>query len=519
MDSLYKRFGSIVKGVLNGFDRIVFKGYIRPLMYPEGASSFLQSRKILNKDFKPWMQNQTGRIVADAELLSQAERGQTVAPFRSAEGRKDEVVRARHEELELADGLIGVWWAMESCSTFKARFAPGQSKPAIRREQSKCKHLYTYLNHAEYGLMHIRLQTWFPFGIQVAMNGREWLARSLEQNGTQFDRHRNKFLHIDDMAAAQCCLDAQLDVDWVRLLNDFLPIVFPAMKDILGPNLSYYWTLWQSEWATDYLFESPQALAPIAEQLLRHALITGTGDRVLRYLDRPFTKAGEPYASNPYDVSSRQLTFQDGIRVRHWVGSNSAKAYTEQNNLRLETTVNHPGMFKVFRHKEGAAADAPKERLPLRKSVADIPLRAAISQQVNDRLGDQLATCSLQTSFSDTVAGITRRTTRKGRKVRALDPVGKDRELLLAIADPAFTLMGVTNRSLREKLKSTIKGMTDKQAAAKASRLLRLLRDHQLIAKFPKQKRYRVTVKGMSISTAVAALLNASPQQLMENAA
>jgi len=39
MFDLIKRFGGLVKGYITGFDRIVFKGMILPLMFAEGAIS------------------------------------------------------------------------------------------------------------------------------------------------------------------------------------------------------------------------------------------------------------------------------------------------------------------------------------------------------------------------------------------------------------------------------------------------------------------------------------------------
>jgi len=40
------------------------------------------------------------------------------------------------------------------------------------------------------------------------------------------------------------------------------------------------------------------------------------------------------------------------MRIRHWVDKNSVKLYNEQNVIRVETTINDPGKFKVFRHKQ-----------------------------------------------------------------------------------------------------------------------------------------------------------------------
>jgi len=164
--------------------------------------------------------------------------------------------------------------------------------------------------------MNIRLQTWFPYHIQVCLNGREWLRRTLDGEGIEFLAKGNKFLHIADYNKAQRLLDEQLDVRFTELLNGFLPTVFPMMQEILGPHLSYYWTMWQSEWATDLIFASPDKVNSIMDPLLRQAHINGTSVRILRYLDRPVTKAGKPYGGSTDEVLTRVTVFNDGIRVR-----------------------------------------------------------------------------------------------------------------------------------------------------------------------------------------------------------
>jgi hypothetical protein len=193
--------------------------------------------------------------------------------------------------------------------------------------------------------------------------------------------------------------DGQLDTRFAELLNRFLPVVFPMMSDILGPHLSYYWTLWQSEWATDFIFDSPASLNPLMGSLLRHAHVSGTSSRVLRYLDRPLTKAGKPYANSTGDVITRVGDFNDGIRLRHWVDKNSVKLYNEQNVLRLETTINDPCKFMVYRHKQGQSPDKPKQRLPLRKGVMDIPLRAKISQPDFDSVFEEVLLLRMVSRF------------------------------------------------------------------------------------------------------------------------
>lgn len=521
MNLFVAKFRDVIKGVMSGFDRIVFKGTILPLSFADGAMSFFASRGIRNKDFKAWAMAQTEQVVTGAQSFARSRGVDRIEPIVFSALRKEEIAHKRQQERGIDSGLIGVWSATESCWSYKACYSAQRGHPALRRNWTKCKHLYFYFDHEQYGFMNIRLQTWFPYHIQICLNGREWLRRSLEQAGRDFIARGNKFLHIDDYAFAQQQLDLQLDTRWESMLTGFLADVFAAKEAILGPHLSYYWTLWQSEWATDLIYPSPKDIAPISDSLLRHAFMTGTGDRVLRYLDRPLKLDGTPRADMNHDVLSRLLNFQDGLRVRHWVDGNSVKCYNERNVLRVETTMNQPDMFRVHRHAQGQPHSEPKRLLPLRKGVADTVLRTQVSQEVNDRFLDNLATAQCETPLDQLFDGIVKPFTKNGRRVRALDPTGKDRALLQALRDPQFLISGLSNKALRQVLrsKSGYKHMNDKQRSAKLSRQLRLLRDHGLIRKIPRRRKYMITQKGRETTMALDALLAASTKQLMDIAA
>jgi hypothetical protein len=521
MELFVAKFRDVIKGVITGFDRIVFKGTVLPLAYAKGAMSFCATHGVLNKDFKRWAIEQTRQVVVAAERYAREQTGRGIEAIRSSKIRKERIAHTRQHELGIQSGLIGVWSATESCWSYRAQYSEKMGHPLLRKEPMKCKHLYFYLDHPRYGFMNIRLQTWFPYHIQIALNGREWLRRSLEKTGRDFVARGNKFVHIDDYAQAQRLLDRQLDTRWKPMLEGFAAAAFPAQETILGPHLSYYWTLWESEWATDFIFQSPRDIAPLADSLLRHAFMTGTGERVLRYLDRPLKNDGTPRADMNHEVTSRLLDFHDGVRVRHWVDDNSVKGYNELNVFRAEMTMNDPAMFHVHRHTQGQAHSDPKRQLPLRKGVADIVLRTRVSQDANNRFLDNLAAAQCDTPVRAILDEVVKAFTKEGRRVRALDPTGKDRALLQALADPQWCIAGLCNKDLREKLcdKTGYRGLTEKQLSAKMSRQLRLLRDHGLIRKLPRQKRYLVTHKGHELTTALNALLAASTKQLMDIAA
>ena len=520
MNQLIKNLGDAIVGVSSGFDRLVFQGMIRPIMYPEGAMSFFQRRRILFKDAKRWVVEQTKGLVNAVEQWSMRECGEGIMYLPSTNIRKEAEARRRQKDKNVTVGPIGVWSCVEAGGSF--RLVPAKGAPRLRYVQTRCKHLYTYLDHPDYGFMSIRMQTWFPYRIQIAVNGREWLGRQLEKAGVDFTRVGNKIHEVSDFSAMQPLLDQQLRTDWCSMLDSFVPIAFPTIRSALDNELLHYsWNVWQSEWASDLLFKSRADLDEIMDAVVRHAFIGGHPERLLRYFDRPTRNDGQVRSNSRRPLKTTITDFDGGHRVRHWLESNSVKLYNEGNVLRIETTVNDPYAFRAYRRKQGAPKDAAKKLLPLRKGVADNTLRALVSQSVNNRFADHLATMQSDTPLRDILHNVTARKRKRGRSVRALDPFTKDASLLTAIADPRFTVNGFRNKDLRLLLAdhSAFVGKNDKQRSAKVTRLLRLLRDHGVIRRLPKSRRYQLTANGRQLTTALLAALASSTEELTRIAA
>ena len=519
MKQLIKAFGDRIVGVSSGFDRLMFQGMIRPLMYPEGAMGFFDRRRILFKDAKSWVLEQTERLVSSVEEWSKRECGEGIAYLPSTKIRKEAVARLRQQDKNITVGPIGVWSCVEGGGSY--RLVPAEGAPRLRYVQTRCKHLYIYLDHPDYGFMSVRVQTWFPYRIQIALNGREWLARQLEKAGIGFERLGNKILRVDDFNAMQPLLDHQLTTDWCSLLDSFVPIAFPTISTALGTDLSYTWNVWQSEWASDFLFKSKDDLDDVMNAVVRHAFIGAHPERLLRYFGRTVRKDGQPMRSFNGSLKTTIVDFNEGYRIRHWHGANSVKAYNEANNFRLETTMNDPYAFQVYRRKQGEGKDTPKKLRPLRKGVADTVLRARVSQEANDRFAEHIATMRSSASLQTILEHVTKRKRKRGRSVRALEPTGKDLALLKAIADPRFAISGFRNKDIRLLLADDPRyiGKTAKQRSGMTTRSLRLLRDHGVIRRLPKARRYMLTARGRELVTTLQAALAASVEELAKIAA
>ena len=520
MDTLLNRLGDAVKGVISGFDRIVFKGMLMPLMYLAGMQYFLRSQQVLNKDFKTYAITQSQAIIETAETFSQKETGRQIIYIPSSNTRKETLAHDLQKETGVKEGLIGIWSCVESCSTYSSTFNSEAKYPILQPKRSRCKHLYFYFDDPIYGFMSIRLQTWAPYEIQIALNGREWLRRSLDTAGCEYIISGNKFLHIDDYDLAQKILDAQLKADYKEILNGFLPTVFPMMSEIV-PGMSYYWTLWQSEIAKDYIFQDTNSVQPLMRDFLRHALITGSGDRILQYFGSPVKANGQPHPNSKPEILSRVNLWYNGLRVRHWNGKNSVKFYNEHNILRFEMTMNEPKKYKVVRHAQKQDKSEPKKLMPIRKGIADIAARAEVSSEIVNRFTEHMASVKETTRLEELLAPISAPVIREDKRSRALDAFGKDLPILRAIADPAFDVFAVTNKELQKMLKDTpwAKGMSDKQLSGRISRHLALLCQHGIITKLPNQRKYVLTDKGHKITSAISVAMASSVSDLLDLAA
>ena len=212
----------------------MFKGALKPLCYAAGMQIYLSRNGVLNKEYREWVSAKSAAIIADAEEYTSNLCGTDIQYLASCHIRKEAMAHEQQKKSGTQSGLIGTWSCVESCNTFKAVYDKMAGLPQIRYEASRCKHLYFYYDHEDFGFMSIRLQTWAPYEIQIALNGRQWLKRMLEKAGGKYILEGNKFLDIEDYELAQCLLDRQLSTRWTDTLSGFLPAVFPSMQALLG---------------------------------------------------------------------------------------------------------------------------------------------------------------------------------------------------------------------------------------------------------------------------------------------
>ncbi len=155
------------------FDRLLFKG-CRPISHPASMERWLASRGLLLKDFKRFVTTQSEKLRLHAQRLAQ-QAGHPYLYLRRPI-RKDDEARRIAERDGLSEGLSCVFAILEQAQSFQLRY--GEGKPQLIATQPRCFCFYFYYLDRDFGLMRVRLQTWFPFTVQIYSNGHSWLEHA-----------------------------------------------------------------------------------------------------------------------------------------------------------------------------------------------------------------------------------------------------------------------------------------------------------------------------------------------------
>jgi len=516
VESFLAKHGGKILGVLECFDRLILRGHL-PMAAPGYFSTWLYSKKIaLNlqsppegwwnfKEAAPWFAE---KLKAHAKELA-AQAGRPYIHLSSHE-RMEDNARALADKDGIGDGLVCAYGTMETCRTFRVRFDPAGPKPGV--DLRVCLVIYFYWLDREFGLMHLKIQTWFPFTVQVYVNGHEWLARKLQARGIGFRKADNALVWLADAPRAQELARGFARRDWPKLLACWARRINPLLADWLAGQ-NYYWVIDQAEFSTDVLFTDPGALETLRPRLYEHAALCFGAERVMTFLGRKYRQTFQG------DIKTIWQRRQPGAAVKHWIKRNALKMYDKDGRvLRIETVINDPKEFFVHRCRDKQDGTQEVGWFPMSKGVANLYRYAQVSQRANARYLEAL------TVVDDLGVGqreLERRCAPvryQGRMRRALQPLGRDDQALFqATLRGEYALRGFRNGELAQQLfgvRPSDPGER-RRRCGRVSRRISLLRAHGLVAKIPRSRRYHVTASGQRfMSTAIHLRAKLFPKEL-----
>src|SRR3954447_18250164 len=423
------KFATSIVAVLCCFDRVIFKGHL-----PFGSDAHLNRfvdrvLKMPRKDFLPFVQRQSDELVAHAKALAE----QHGAPYLYLQGRqrKEELVRQTIRDRHLSEGLVCVLCCQETCRTVKLLY--GQGRPRLTFTWRPQRVLYGYWLDPEFGLIYVRLQSWFPFTCQVYVNGHDWLARQLHQQGQGFVQQDNAFTQLDDPARAQQLAERFQRLPWVKLLDGGARQLNPLLGQDWLRGQGYYWVIDQAEYSTDVLFRNRQDLAGLYPRLLDHACVNFSAQDILTFLGRRL----HPRFDGEVLTDCKKDRWP-GARIKHRVKNNWLKMYDKFGQvLRIETVINNPREFKVRRRRQRQGR-WQVVWCPMNKGVANFYHYRRVAAAANDRYLEALAVVDDPAPDYRRVETLARPTVQAGRSYAGFNPARQeDVRLFQAVLDGA----------------------------------------------------------------------------------
>jgi len=438
-------------------------------------------------DFTKFSQPLTERVRSNAEQIAKDNDIEIEFIRKTQAFRKDDRIKEIIKKTGRTEGLVHIFSAMETCNTYKPWHDKTANKTSFKYETSKCLHYYFYFIDRELGLCYLRVPTWCPFRLQFYMNGHNLLAGKLDKKGIEYEMLDNAFIHISDCETAQKLSDRINPEGLHKVLDIFAERYCPIAKEF---NMGYAWTIMQIECATDIVFKKQEYLQPMYDEIIRTAIHTVRPDNIATFLGQRITYNCKKEAGNNFN--QRIL----GTRIKHHMGDVSIKMYDKFGLvLRIESTCNDVGEFRVRRevsHRDGTVTE---EKAPMRKSIYSLYQLFTIMKAANYRYLEFISTFDDHSDGQRNLTQTTKPTQENGRSYRGFNFFNPDDLKILETIDRGeFNIHGLQNKDIRH--------FTNNISPSAMSRIFKRLRLHGLIEKIDGTYRYFLTVLGKSVVVA-----------------
>lgn len=492
VSSFVTKFASLIVCTLHCFDRVIFKGHLA-LAAPAELERFVDwVLKVRRCHFINVVAPQYAEsLVKHAQEMAR-QAGRTYL-YRTGSFQKEPWAERLLREQRIEQGLVGILCTQETCNSFA--LIPGEQRPVFVSRPRQQRVLYYYFLDPQLGLIHVRLQTWAPFTLQVYTNGHHWLTQQLVRLRLGFVSQDKAFTQLDEPAQAQRQADRFAKLDWPLILGRYARQVNPLLKKELK-RYRVRWVVDQAEFATDLLFRSPAALAGLYQKLIQFATVTFTPKNILGFLGRKWDRrfAGDVQT----EVKTDRVL---GTRIKHRMTRNWLKMYDKfggapSGSLRVETVINRPQEFSVYRtryHRDGQTSTG---YFPMNKDTGSLLHYQEQALACNRRYLDALAVVNDPAPAYQELRQLTEPKVVAGRSFAGFNPARReDARLFAAVLDGDHIARGFRNKDLRAALFGPDAKPASRQSAA-VGRLLKRLHARHLVAKIPRTRRWRTTESG-----------------------
>ena len=482
---LSEKFHDQLDGVLNCYDRIVLTGSLHPFCYAQGMTHYLYEHQVRIFDYARFAEPLSEQIRENTERLAQ-EHGLEIEYIRKKNFRKEDRIQAILKTRGTQPGLVHIFSALEPCDTYKPWHDKQTHHTYLRRDTGKCLHYYFYFIDPDLGLCYVRVATWCPFRLQFYFNGHAWLAAQLRQKGMDFDLLDNAFTHIADYAVANQLVEQFDPTQLHKSLDAFAHQFCPVIQSL---NLSYQWSIYQAEYATDLVFKRQSDLQAFYPHLVEILIHTVKPADIATFLGQKLHGNYRGEMGNRFNV--RWL----GTRLKHVRAPISLKVYDKFGLiLRIEVTVNDVTFFQQYRQVHHRNGETETKYAPMKKTLYSLAPLAEQLRAANRRYLEFLSAIATPEVGVQRLNRLTQTQVEHEHRYKGFNLLAEtDAAVLRLLLRGEFAISGLTARAIRVLLSDKTRGQI--------SRLLKRLRVHGLLRKVGRRYKYYLTEFGREVAT------------------
>jgi hypothetical protein len=484
---LTERYSDKISGVISCFDRVIIQGTLPDWCYDQGMTAFLHMNQIKIFDYPAFANALRLELRENTEQIAKANNLE-IEFIRKVNGfRKEARIKTILESRGMQPGLVHIFSAMESCTSYKPWHNKTSGKTSLIYDAGKCLHYYFYFIDKVFGLCYLRVPTWSPFRLQFYFNGHNRLARKLDIAGITYSMYENAFVFIGDYEKAQAFSDGFRVDNLKQSLDVFASRYCPVINKY---DLAYHWSIMQAEYATDIIFTNKDTLKTLYEPLIRNAIHSVKPENIATFLGRKLHPNYQGEMGNNFNT--RIL----GTRIKHQMGASSIKMYDKFGQvLRIEVTTNDVSQFKHFREVQHRDGSVERKNANMKKGIYSLFPLSGLFKAANRRYLEFIS------AFDDISRGINNlekvsKTIVSGkRSYKGINFFAEqDVNLLITLEKGEFNINGFQNKNLHRFL-------TDK-SSGQISRILKRLNKHGIIKKIGKTYKYYLTRLGKTVIAA-----------------
>lgn len=488
-----------INGILETFDRMIVNGYLLNLCNYRQFLYYLIQNNVQLKDFNKFALSQTDSLCSHIEDYVK-ENNVEIKYLSSGKINKDDIAREEFDKNINKTGLISAFSVVEICNTMTVAPNRETQKLEVTSRPTKCKHYYFYYNDEEFGWMFLKIQTWFPYNVQIYINGREYLSKIFDKNNIKYEMYNNSFSYIDNFEKAQQLADSILD----KKISDSFDGMIKKINNLL-PNIekifshSYYWCIDQCEFATDINFKNRSDLSSFYKTLVETTYFAFSSEDIYSFFGRNVSRI---HTFKKGEIVSDLRNRYQGYRIKFKINNNQIKMYDKGNNLRIEVTINNPRDFKILKEKEKLINhkdfQTVKEWVPMGKSIANLYRYVEISKSIIKRYIEAMPEINIDKVSLEDVAKISKSKEYNGRHYSAFNVLNPNTLLLFQIiSNGDFLINGFTNKNVRQRYfkedSESVKNIN------RTTRLFSKLKAHGIIKKVARKNKYYLTSDGRKL--------------------